>query len=119
MKKYVKLISLVLVVVLFATLASSCGISRIKNLISGFFETPIEELPLEERTKKVLEKVSQKTDETSSLDMELSMIFEGMAIDGSEFKFTVNGEEREVYNDYAKMNGCIERSYDIINEGKK
>lgn len=94
MKKYVKLISLVLVVVLFATLASSCGISRIKNLISGFFETPIEELPLEERTKKVLEKISQKTDETSSVDMELSMIFEGMAIDGSEFKFTVNGESK-------------------------
>lgn len=37
----------------------------------------------------------------------------------NQVKFTVNGEEREVYNDYAKMNGCIERSYDIINEGKK
>ena len=37
----------------------------------------------------------------------------------NQVKFTVNGEEREIYNDYAKMNGCIERSYDIINEGKK
>ncbi len=102
MKKYVKLISLTLVVLLFATLASSCGLSRIKDLITSIIETPIEELPLEERANKVMEKISQKTDETSSVDMELSMIFEGMAIDGSEFKFTVNGESkyRELETDF-------------------
>lgn len=37
----------------------------------------------------------------------------------NQVKITVNGEVREVYNDYAKMDGCIERSYDIVNEGKK
>lgn len=37
----------------------------------------------------------------------------------NQVKITVNGEEREVYNDYVNISGCIERNYDIINEGKK
>ena len=37
----------------------------------------------------------------------------------NQVKITVNGEEREVYNDYAKMSGFMERNYDIVNEGKK
>lgn len=37
----------------------------------------------------------------------------------NQVKITVNGEEREVYNDYVNISGCIERNYDIVNEGKK
>lgn len=93
MKRVIKVLAIFIVVLLFASMASSCGLTRIKDLINGVFETetPIEELPFEERAKKVMENITSKSDEEKSMDVNLKMVFEGMALNGSEFKVDVNG----------------------------
>ena len=36
----------------------------------------------------------------------------------NQVKITVNGEVLDVYSEYSKMSGVLERNYDIINEGR-
>lgn len=93
MKRFIKYASIILTLVLFVSFASSCGLFRIGEIVNGFInpETPIEELPFEERAKKVMENITSKSDEEKSMDVNLKMVFEGMALNGSEFKVDVNG----------------------------
>ena len=93
MKRFIKYASIILTLVLFVSFASSCGLFRIGEIVNGFLnpETPIEELPLDERANKVMEKMSAESKENESMDVNLKMVFEGMALNGTEFTIDISG----------------------------